>query len=359
MFQHILVPLDGSPRAEHALPIAVRLARASGGCITLLRAITLRSGFTWQTVDTIRLLEAFDADRAQAADYLGRLAAAEELAGVKTFTQVCDGQPAQLILAAAGSHSLDTPPVDLIVMCSHGYMGFKRWVLGSVAQKIVRHSPVPVLVLRDGGIVPSCPYPDPTRPLHAVAATVALDGSSLAEAALVPTAHLVAALAAPAQGSLHLTRVVQRPGIGAVLNGRERMDPLQRDKALAEAINYLCKTADTLRASLAGDLHLAVSWSVAVNSDVAHALIKVAEMGKVDAGTSVYGGCDILALTTHGRGGLQRWALGSVTERILGATRLPVLVVGHTRGKTKGVETEESTKAARNAVGMETQACLL
>ena len=359
MFQHILVPLDGSPRAEHALPIAARLARASSGCITLLRVVPLQSAFAWQTRKSIRLQEAIDADRAQAANYLNRLAASEELAGVNMITEVCHGQAAQLILAAAESHSLDTPPVDLIVMCSHGYMGFKRWVLGSVAQKIARRSPVPLLVLRDGGIVPSCPYPDPSRPLHAVAATIALDGSSLAEAALLPTAYLVAALAAPAQGSLHLTRVVQRPGIGAVLNGRERVDPLQRDKAIEGAINYLCKTADTLRASLAGDLHLAVTWSVAAHSDVAGTLIKVAEMGRVDAGTSVFGGCDILALTTHGRGGLQRWALGSVTERILGATRLPMLVVDHKGGKTNGGETEESTKAARNAVGMETQACLL
>jgi nucleotide-binding universal stress UspA family protein len=350
MFQHILVPLDGSPRAEHALPIAARLAHASGGCITVLRAVPLPGAFAWQTRKSIRRQETLDADRVQAADYLNRLAASEELAGVKMITEVCHGQPAQLILAAAGSHSLDTPPVDLIVMCSHGYMGFKRWMLGSVAQKIIRHSPVPVLVLRDGGIVPSCPYPDPTRPLHAVAATIALDGSSLAEAALLPTAYLVAALAAPAQGSLHLTRVVQRPGIGAVLNGRERLDPLQREQALEEAINYLCKTADTLRASLAGDLHLAVTWSVAANADVADALIKVAEMGRVDAGTSVFGGCDILALTTHGRGGLQRWALGSVTERILGATRLPMLVVDHKGGKTNGREKEKNSPTVATRV---------
>jgi nucleotide-binding universal stress UspA family protein len=140
MFQHILVPLDGSPRAEHALPIAVRLTRVAGGCITLLQAITLQREFTWQTVDSIRLLEAFDADWAQAADYLSRLAASDALAGVKTCTEVCSGQPAQIILDAAESPSPDCPPVDLIVMCSHGYTGFKRWVLGNVAQTIGRRS---------------------------------------------------------------------------------------------------------------------------------------------------------------------------------------------------------------------------
>ena len=88
MFQHILVPLDGSPRAEHALPIAARLARASSGCITLLRVVPLQSAFAWQTRKSIRLQESIDADWAQAADYLNRLAASEELAGVKTITEV-------------------------------------------------------------------------------------------------------------------------------------------------------------------------------------------------------------------------------------------------------------------------------
>ena len=108
MFQHILVPLDGSPPAEHALPIVARLARASRGCITLLGAVPPPSAFAWQTRKSIRLQEAIDADRAQAADYLNRLAASEELAGVKTITEVCHGQAAQLNLSAAESHSLDT-----------------------------------------------------------------------------------------------------------------------------------------------------------------------------------------------------------------------------------------------------------
>lgn len=75
-----------------------------------------------------------------------------------------------------------------------------------------------------------------------------------------------------------------------------------------------------------------------MHSDVVDALIRVAGMGRVDAGTSVYGGCDILALTKHGRGGLQRWAFGSVTERILGATKLPGFIV---RPQNTGDDGEE------------------
>jgi nucleotide-binding universal stress UspA family protein len=261
---------------------------------------------------------------------------------VQTITEVSNGQPAPCMLAVAGSQSLDTPPVDLIIMCSHGYTGVKRWALGSVAQHVARHSPVPVLVLREGGTLPARPYPDPTRPLHAFAATVALDGSSLAEAALLPAAHLVAALAAPAPGGLHLTRVVQRPGADSAPNDRERMDSLQRDQAIDEAMNYLSQRADNLRAGLAGDLSLVVTWSIAVDTDVADTLIRVAETGRVDGGTWVFGGCDLLALATHGRGGLPRWVLGSVTERILGATKLPLLIVRPTDIVKKGVSSQKN-----------------
>jgi len=75
------------------------------------------------------------------------------------------------------------------------------------------------------------------------------------------------------------------------------------------------------------DLKLAVTESVAVDVDAANALIRVADNGEDAEGAGVFGGCDIIAMATHGRGGLQRWAMGSVTERVLGATQLPLLIV--------------------------------
>src|SRR5713101_5411625 len=72
---------------------------------------------------------------------------------------------------------------------------------------------------------------------------------------------------------------------------------------------------------------LSITWSVAGNTDVADALMRVAEQGSVDRGYSIFGGCDILALATHGRSGIRRWVLGSVTERVLGHTKLPLLIV--------------------------------
>ncbi len=328
MFRRILVPLDGSTRAEQAIPIAARIARASGGAVMLLHVLTTPREFGPYLRPSALQQEAIDAAIADATTYLSQAAQAYDLAGVETKVALLSGSEAVTILDTAKEQQS-----NLIIIASHGATGFKRWALGSVAQQVVRSSPVPVLVLRDKGTIPSSSYPDKTRPLHTVAAVVALDGSQLAEAAILPAANLVAALAAPAPGSLHLTRVVQRPSVDDMLYGRERMDLQQRAQASSEAMDYLRKLTDDLRAGVGVDLNLAITWSIALDSDitldtnVADALIKVAEQGRVDGGTCIFGGCDLLALATHGRSGLQRWARGSVTDHLLGRTRLPLLIV--------------------------------
>ncbi len=322
MFKRILVPLDESARAEQALPIAARIVRASGGTVMLLHIVTTSIEFGPYLRPSALLGESVDAEGARTAEYLSDVARLHGLARAEKKVAVSSGSIALTILdTAKEQHN------DLIIITSRGATGFKRWALGSVAQKVARSSPVPVLVLCEGGTVPSGPYPDRTRPLHTIAAAVALDGSTLAEAALLPAANLVAALAAPAQGSLHLTRIVQLPRVVDVLKGRERMDPRLREQAVDEAMDYLCKIADAVQKSLARDRNLAVTWSIAVATDVANALTLVAEQGRVDGGTYLPGGCDLLAVATHGRSGIQRLAFGSVTERILDSTKLPLLVV--------------------------------
>ena len=322
MFKRILVPLDGSAHAEQALPIAARIVRASGGTVLLLHIVTTPIAFGPYLRPSAMLGASVDAEGARTAAYLSNVAQVHGLAGAETKVAVSSGSTALIILDTAQEQH-----IDLIIITSRGATGFKRWALGRVAQKVARSSPVPVLILPEGGTVPSGPYPDRTRPLHTIAAAVALDGSTLAEAALLPAANLVAALAAPAQGSLHLTRIVQLPRVVDVLNGRERMDPRLREQAIDEAMDYLCKMADDVRNSLARDRNIAVTWSIAVATDVANALTLVAEQGRVDGGTYLPGGCDLLAVATHGRSGIQRLAFGSVTERILGSTKLPLLVV--------------------------------
>ena len=319
MFKRILVPLDGSYRAERAIPVAARLARAVGGSVVLVRAVSLPIECWPALVPEPRLAQTgVDADQASAEQYLAGVTRAPELDDVPTETVVLFGPPASTILAAAhSSHA------DLMVLCSHGYTGMTRWVLGSVAEKVARHAPIPVFVLREGGPVPAGPHPDATRPLRAL---VALDGSSHAKAAIEPAANLIAALAAPAQGMLHLTRVVK-----PVASDGEEKDPEGSEQCLHKAKRYLSSTAEHLReglvAPVVANLKLPVTWSVAVDTDVASALIRVAENGEDAEGAGVFGGCDLIAMATHGRGGMQRWEMGSVTERVLGATKLPILIV--------------------------------
>jgi nucleotide-binding universal stress UspA family protein len=329
MFKRIVVPLDGSMRAERAIPVAARIVRASGGAIILLRVVTTPleigsqviplSGYTANTME---------ADIEAATSYLAALAASDELDGVGVKMKALPGAAAQTIQDVVIEEQ-----ADLVVMCSHGNTGVKRWVLGSVAQKVARHCAVPVLVLRQDGSVPTSSYPDHLRPLRSLLALVALDGSALAEAAIMPAASLVMALAAPARGALQLTRVVKQP-ITASEQGRQEQhryptsaDPHLQEQALLEAQTYLGHLVDQQRQGPLADADLTLTWSVAMGRDVSDTLIRAAETGEDAEGTKVYGGCDLVVLATHGRGGLERWMLGSVTERILGATKLPILIV--------------------------------
>ncbi len=319
MYTRILVPLDGSTRAERAIPVAARIARISGGAVVLVRAVNVASGFLPSLAGEATLVQsALDAGQAAVDEYLAGIKQAPELAGIATETTILLGPASSAILAVAESSQ-----ADLIVLCSHGYTGMTRWALGSVAEKVARHAQVPVLVLREAGPVPAGLHPDATRPLRAL---VALDGSALAKAALEPAASLIAALAAPAQGALHLVRVVK-----PVIPGREGKDPEEHEHFLYKAKRYLSSTVEQMRAGLVApavaNLKLPITWSVAINTDVAEGIVRVAENGEDAEGAGVFGRCDVIAMATHGRGGVQRWAMGSITERVLNATKLPLLIV--------------------------------
>jgi nucleotide-binding universal stress UspA family protein len=100
-----------------------------------------------------------------------------------------------------------------------------------------------------------------------------------------------------------------------------------KENTLHRAKTYLTSIADHLREGPLAALKLTITWSVAVDDDVAHAIIHMAENGEDAEGAGVFGRCDLIAIATHGRGGFEHWVLGSITERVLGATKLPILIV--------------------------------
>ncbi len=344
MFKRILVPVDGSLRAERAISVAARVARASGGSVILVRVAPIPIDYgLYMTPAPNYVEDVLDGELNGANRYLEEVSRSKGLADVTVETSALVGMPAQSILAAVESYH-----ADLIVMCSHGNTGFKRWIMGSVAQKLVRCSPVPLLVLREGGSLLANPHLD-ARPMRAL---VALDGSALAKSALLPAAYLVAALSAPGLGALHLTGVV-KPLMSEDKKGEHEFIENLREQNMHKAKKYLSSIADHLRDGPVADLKLAITWSVAVDVDAAHALMRVAENGEDTEGAEAFGGCDFIAMATHGRGGLERWAMGSVTERVLGATQLPLLIVRPQEVETgKELHDEEFAEAGIGGIHM-------
>lgn len=312
MFQHILVPLDGSELAEQALPVAKRLARVSGGSLLLVRVADTFSEWRIYSPRTIVSLQTLmEKDLMNAQAYLARTAHACKQEGVVARIAVFTGQAAAQILEVARAQG-----IDLIVMCSHGYTGFKCWALGSVAQKVIRHSRMPVLLLRGPQTLGQ-----PGRPLRV---TVALDGSPPAEAALVPASQLVTALSPPDEGELHLLQLVHLPTLADECNLLLNAEFDFRQAALLEAGRSLQESRAHLLRMFPEKPGFRLTCAVEECNDVAARLIDITEK---DQGIAPSQRSDLLALATHGYCKLRCCLMGSITERILHHSTLPLLIV--------------------------------
>lgn len=310
MFERILVPLDGSSRAEEAIPVAARIARAFDGSILLLHVVIPPVSTGKYSVPEAYPRREADEELAEANEYLKTVAMLEELSHIPTESQALVGDVAPTILNAA--HSMHAA---LIVLSSHGYSGFNRWMLGSVAEKIIRHASIPVVVIRGGQVESAATSERPVRIL------VPLDGSALSETALEPAGKLAEGLshATSQPGQLQLLRVVAIPsGYGRFRSGVDVYYEAQiREDAKREDEQYLHAVAQRLAEAEWVKDQLTVTATVATDPDAAEAIVKQAEEEPVD----------FIAMATHGRGGMQRWALGSTTERVLHATRVPLFIV--------------------------------
>lgn len=146
-FKRILVPLDGSDLAEQALPAAEALAEKFAGELILLRVLEFPTptAARLHLEDVLTLVEALhDRERAGAQRYLDALADRLESSGGKRPRLLMrTTAPAEDILDVAASES-----IDLIVMATHGRGGLGRWTFGSVADKVVRSSVCPVMLVR-------------------------------------------------------------------------------------------------------------------------------------------------------------------------------------------------------------------
>lgn len=322
MFERVLVPLDGSRVSERVLPLAVTIARKAGGALALVRVVRVLDDLASRIAPTspyahytYRYDEGDSTE--QAKNYLLHVAHTLVPSGVQAQKFVLTGEPASSILTYAQEQQ-----IDLIVMSTHGRTGFKKWMLGSITQKLARHSPVPVLIVGrdcDPSVGRWCEAGAMVRVL------VGLDGSSWAEAPLRPAGYLASFLSSPMQGELHLLRVVQTltPDESALYRRAGIVHDFEGE-ATAVATTYLIDLEARLHDLFAPQCDLNITWSVVEGNNVASTLLCLAQTGK---GTQPERPFDLLALATHGRGGFERWVLGSVAERSLATARLPVLIV--------------------------------
>ncbi len=318
MVKRILVPLDGSALAERAIPVAARIVRASAGSMLFLRVVSTASEFgVYMNDPSLLMREAIEEDLSAANDYLTEISKSQTLAGIKIDSGIFTGSAALQIVDIARTQS-----IDLIVMCSHGEAGIKRWVMGSVAHKVVRHSSIPILVLRDSGEKSANLYQEREKSLRVL---VTLDGSPLAEMALEPAVQLATQLAAPGKCHLNLLRVVDLPNRYGGWRSLTYIDTNMLQQARQATEDYMDLIADRVRANVPDSAGLTVTTSVRFEMDIPGRIARVAEHG--DDGEEDIGGYDLVAMATHGRGAIPRWALGSVTERVLDSTRLPLLIV--------------------------------
>ncbi len=146
MFKHLLVPLDGSDLAETAVPLACELAAKFGSEITLLTVT--RSPYMAVDVGGHSYVEMLDEMRGQiqsdSALYLQSQKEKLQEKGLVVHTCIVEGEPiAEVVLDTAVERD-----VDAIVMSTHGRSGVRRWVFGSVADKILQRAKVPILLVR-------------------------------------------------------------------------------------------------------------------------------------------------------------------------------------------------------------------
>jgi nucleotide-binding universal stress UspA family protein len=297
MYTKMLIPLDGSKTAEQVLPFARTLAVTLKVPVELLDVIDISAMSLHIASDKARYLDTLIAEGERVSrEYLNDIAAG--LAGVKVTCAVSRGKPSDAIIESAAAEK-----GTLIAMATHGRSGLNRWMLGSVAEKVLRGSDNPLFLVRahEEGAT------DGAAMINSI--VVPLDGSELAESVL-PTAVEVAK-------TLDLDVVLCRAyelaasayyGSEAYLPNYEEM----RQQVKAEAEGYLAEKANAFKA--AGLPR--VSW-VALEGSGAEEIVRYTHTHR-DA---------LVAMSTHGRSGINRWVLGSVTERVVRHSDGPVLVV--------------------------------
>jgi nucleotide-binding universal stress UspA family protein len=294
-FKRILVPLDGSDLAEQSLPYARAIGGSDAELILVHAVPPLEAEHDWflgrvyATVDEVQ-------ERAKADAHEWMLRAAHRWLGEypNVAVEILDGEPVETIVQIAARHR-----ADLIVLASHGRGTTGRFVFGSVADRVAQLSPVPILIVRPHDAVAD------VGPVRFKRVLLPLDGSELAKTALPIGATLARAMNVPVvliQAIDILLRVAPYPGAYAP-------PPDLIQEAEARAADSLAESVSLLNGA-------------GVRTVVE---LRVGQAFDTIAGIATPG--DIVVMASHGRGGIRRWLLGSVAEKLIRSGPVPVMIV--------------------------------
>ena len=300
MYTRMLIPLDGSKLAENVLPYARTLAGALDLRIELLSVVDsmdfARTTHAGHVRDFDPIIEAAVREGEQYLENVAR-----SFTGSKVTCVVEQGQADQIIIdKAAGDKE------TLIGMATRGRSGIHRWLMGSVAEKVLRGATNPLLLVRGDEEGKS----DGAATLKSI--VVPLDGSKLAETVLPRAIDLAKKLGL----EIVLTRAYQIPlsaatyagGDAAYIPNPNALMNVVKDEAGA----YLEAKVNELRQN-----GIEKVSSILLVGSGADEIIDLARTTPDN----------LIAMCTHGRSGVKRWALGSVTEKVVRHSGDPVLVV--------------------------------
>jgi nucleotide-binding universal stress UspA family protein len=297
-FRSIYVPLDGSPFAEQALPLACVIAKRAGAILQVALvhhpAPALATALEVPEIEAQLDMETRDREQAYLTSIVDRVRKTENL---PVTGKLLDGAVAHAIEA-----HLEQSGADLVVITTHGRGPMSRFWLGSVADQLMRRLHLPLLLVRPVGT--ALPPPAIRRIL------VTLDGSPFAERAL----DAATALGAPLGAEYALLMVIEPPMPIADPSGM-MVVPVAVDgekQLLSAATKYLEATAQRLRKD-----GLIVTTHPVQGLGAAATIIAQAEALQAD----------LVAIASHGAGGFQRLVVGSVADKVIRGSTHPTFVV--------------------------------
>jgi nucleotide-binding universal stress UspA family protein len=292
MFERLLLPLDGSELAEAVIPFTRELAGRMGSEVHLLHVCPpehdyyghMHRTYLEHIADTMR--QSLD------KDWPGK---------ITVTTEVVVGEPVKAIY-----DNIQENGISMVALTTCGSSGIKAWVLGSVAERVVRGANVPTLLVRvRGGMV----TPGPQRPIRRI--LLPLDGSDASKIA-VPYAR---ELAKKLDAGITLFRMAETVYAQSV-DGMTAGIGVNWDEIDAQTQKFVNTEMEKIEEDLRNS-GLSVSHAVTIGIDAAQEILEQEKKSNAD----------LVVMATRGRSPIARWAFGSVAEKVLQEGELPLLAV--------------------------------